>query len=294
MIRVIAADMDGTLLNEKHELSEFTYRTILKVQEKGIRFMIATGRDHTGAAGVLGKTPLICDWITGSGAEIRSPQGKVLRRIAMDPSCFREIYDKAKQLGLNPRFCAGGVDYIVGNREETEQRLLEESRLFFGNGSDEELRNSALFQQLLGRMRNIKSLNELFEKEIEVYKIFIAAKDGEIIRKMWEEVERIPHIATASSFFNNLELTDIRAQKGTALTEYTKSLGYKKEEVMVLGDSLNDLSMFQAGFGAAVAMGNADAAIRKNAEYVTKTNSEDGAAYAMQMLLEGRLSSLKK
>ena len=46
----------------------------------------------------------------------------------------------------------------------------------------------------------------------------------------------------ASSFFNNLELTDEEAQKGPAILRYIESLGYKKEDVMVLGDSLNDLS----------------------------------------------------
>lgn len=73
-----------------------------------------------------------------------------------------------------------------------------------------------------------------------------------------------------------------------------EKLGYRKEEVMVLGDSLNDLSMFQAGFGAAVAMGNAHEKILEVAGYITKTNDEDGAAFAMRLALENRLDEIKK
>ena len=107
-------------------------------------------------------------------------------------------------------------------------------------------------------------------------------------------MEKIPGIAVASSFFNNLELTDKKAQKGHAISRYMEKLGYRKEEVMVLGDSLNDLSMFQAGFGAAVAMGNAHEKILEAAGYITKTNDEDGAAFAMRLALENRLDEIKK
>ena len=130
--------------------------------------------------------------------------------------------------------------------------------------------------------------------KIPIYKVFINAKTGEIIKEIWKEMEKIPGIAVASSFFNNLELTDEKAQKGHAISRYMEKLGYRKEEVMVLGDSLNDLSMFQAGFGAAVAMGNAHEKILEVAGYITKTNDEDGAAFAMRLALENRLDEIKK
>ena len=63
---------------------------------------------------------------------------------------------------------------------------------------------------------------------------------------------------------------------------------------MVLGDSLNDLSMFRAGFGAAVAMANAHEQIREASGFLTKSNDEDCAAYAMELVLEGKLDLLKK
>ena len=89
----------------------------------------------------------------------------------------------------------------------------------------------------------------------------------------------------ASSFETNLEITDVKAQKGPVLKEYIESLGYSMDEVMVLGDSLNDLSMISMDFGATVAMENAVPEVRRAAKYITKSNEELGVAYAIRELL---------
>ena len=294
MIRVIAADMDGTLLNTEHKMSKETYQTILRAQEAGFRFMIATGRYYPGAIGALGEYHLNCDFVTGSGAEIRSDKGELLQTIAMDPAYFREIYDRAVAMGGAVRFCANGTDYLIGDPETIEDRMLAENRIFLGEGTDEELKNLKLFRQLMERVRCVESLEEILAREIPVYKIFITAPDGETAQRMRREMGKIPHLSVASSFYNNVELTDGMAQKGIAIRTYIESLGFRKEEVMVLGDSLNDLSMFEEGFGAAVAMANAEPVIRDAAGYITISNDEEGAAYAIRLMMEGRLEQLKK
>ena len=78
------------------------------------------------------------------------------------------------------------------------------------------------------------------------------------------------------------------------MRSYIESLGFSADEVMVLGDSLNDLSMFTEGFGAAVAMANADPEILNAADYITLSNDSDGASYAMELLMDGKLNQLKK
>ena len=83
-----------------------------------------------------------------------------------------------------------------------------------------------------------------------------------------------------------MEITDARAQKGPILKEYIESLGYTMDEVMVLGDSLNDYSMMSMDCGATVAMGNAVSELKKAAKYITKSNDELGVAYAIRELLK--------
>ncbi|HEX3022690.1 MAG TPA: HAD hydrolase family protein, partial [Lachnospiraceae bacterium] len=86
---------------------------------------------------------------------------------------------------------------------------------------------------------------------------------------------------------------NIEAQKGIALKEYIESLGYRMDEVMVLGDSMNDYSMLSMDFGATVAMENAMDRIKEVSKYITKTNDEDGVAYAIQKVLDGKVEDLR-
>lgn len=130
MIKVIASDMDGTLLNSEHTISKRTYDIIQKVQRAGIRFMIATGRDFPSASDTLKRFPLCCDWVTGSGAEIRNEAGELLQTIPMDPSCFGEIVSCVRQFPASIRFCTTGRDLVLTESEDLEGQILEESRLF--------------------------------------------------------------------------------------------------------------------------------------------------------------------
>ena len=106
------------------------------------------------------------------------------------------------------------------------------------------------------------------------------------LEKLSDELRENPAIAVASSFIYNQEITAVEAQKGPVLKEYIESLGYTMDEVMVLGDSLNDYSMISMDFGATVAMGNAVPEIKNAAKYITKTNNEFGVAYAVDEVLK--------
>lgn len=109
-----------------------------------------------------------------------------------------------------------------------------------------------------------------------------------MLKEIEGKIQKNPNLAVASSFANNLEITDAKAQKGPVLKEYIESLGYTMDEVMVFGDSMNDYSMFSMDFGATVAMENADERIKAVAKYVTKSNIEDGVAYTIEQYLENR------
>ena len=107
----------------------------------------------------------------------------------------------------------------------------------------------------------------------------------ELLGKLSDELRENPAIAVASSFVYNQEITAVEAQKGPVLKEYIESLGYTMDEVMVLGDSLNDYSMISMDFGVTVAMENAVPEIKRAAKYITKNNNEFGVAYAIDQVL---------
>lgn len=288
MIKVIASDMDGTLLGDDHRLAPRTVEAIRRACGAGIRFMVATGRDFNGAMQELAGTELVCDYIVGSGAEIRDPQQNIVRRVQMDIGICEEVYDILKEYPVSVIFMSGHCDYNIGNPEELEENLRRNLQVFFSDLTLEEMLETEMYQSMKKHTRIIPDFQELKDEEISIYKIFVFCSEAEVLREIEKLLETDTRLAVASSFINNLEITDIRAQKGPILKEYIESLGYTMEEVMVFGDSMNDYSMLSMDFGATVAMDNSVPEIKAAAKYVTRSNEEYGVAYTIDELLKRR------
>lgn len=285
MIKVIASDMDGTLLGEDHKIAPETLSAIKEACDAGIRFMICTGRNFPGAMNELEGADLTCDYIVGSGAEVRDPRQQVVRSTAISPRLCREIYETVRKYPISVTFCTDGDDYRIGTEEEVEESLIRQIQAFHLNQCRDEIRDTELYQRMKRNTRVISGIEELEKAGLPVYKLFLFSGDLEMLDKIRRELEKNQEIAVSSSFENNLEITDVKAQKGPVLKEYIESLGYTMDEVMALGDSLNDYSMLSMDFGATVAMENAVPEIRRVAKYTTRSNVEFGVAYAVRELL---------
>ena len=286
MIKVIASDMDGTLLGEDHKIAPETLSAIKEACDAGIRFMICTGRNFPGAMNELEGADLTCDYIVGSGAEVRDPRQQVVRSTAISPRLCREIYETVRKYPISVTFCTDGDDYRIGTEEEVEESLIRQIQAFHLNQCRDEIRDTELYQRMKRNTRVISGIEELEKAGLPVYKLFLFSGDLEMLDKIRRELEKNQEIAVSSSFENNLEITDVKAQKGPVLKEYIESLGYTMDEVMALGDSLNDYSMLSMDFGATVAMENAVPEIRRVAKYTTRSNVEFGVAYAIRELLK--------
>lgn len=290
MIKVIASDMDGTLLGDDHKPAPETLAAVKKACDAGIRFMIATGRNFPGAMAELKDAELVCDYIVGSGAEVRNPQQEVVVTHPISIELCRAIYEEIRDYPLSVTFCTDGYDYKIGTPEEIEESLMLQMQLFFSNLPREELAKTETYRRIKKSTRSMSDMDELEAAGVPVYKLFLYSEDKAMLDEMNTRLQRNNDIAVASSFPTNLEITDVKAQKGPVLKEYIESLGYTMDEVMVLGDSLNDLSMISMDFGATVAMANADPEVKSAAKYITKSNTEFGVAYAIEELLKRQAS----
>ena len=286
MIRVIASDMDGTLLGDDHRIAPETLEAIKEAQEAGIRFMIATGRNFKGAMAELQDTGLVCDYVVDSGAEVRDPMQNVIETRVLSRELCRRVYKSVKKFPVSVIFCTDGYDYRVGTPEEVEESLILELQLFHENMTREEILKTSVYRRIKENSKVVSGLKEMEEKKIPVYKIFLFSDDTDMLEQIDKVLGENRDIAVASSFPTNLEITDVRAQKGPVLKNYIERLGYAMDEVMVFGDSLNDLSMLEMDFGATVAMENASPEVKAAAKYVTKSNNEHGVAYAIRELLK--------
>ena len=286
MIKVIASDMDGTLLGEDHKLAPETVDAIREAQAAGIRFMIATGRSFQGAMEELKGLDLGCDFIVGSGSEIRNPKGEVLKSIGFSYEICNEVAKVLEEYPISVLYCAGPYEYRIGTPEEVEESIIRQIQLFHLSECRDQIEQTELYRRIKANARPINSVAELEKKGVKVHKIFLFTGDLEMLDEIKRRLEQNPELAVASSFYNNLEITVKGAEKGPAIEEYIESLGYTKDEVMVFGDSLNDYSMLSMDFGATVAMENADEEIKRVSKYITKSNVEFGVAYTIHELLK--------
>ena len=286
MIKVIASDMDGTLLNNNHVFSEKTIQSIKRACKNGIRFMVVTGRNYVSAMEALEKTDLVCDYILSSGAEIRNPEKQVKMSIALSFDECEYLYNKLKKYPLGIMFCSEQLNYILGTFEEADDGILDYIKFFHDTKEKDELRKTELYRQMWVKTKVLPDYEALRSNNVPISKMFLVSDDVDMLQEIKAELEENGNLAVSSSFKNNLEVTDIKAQKGPILKQYIESLGYTMDEVMVLGDSLNDYSMMEMDFGATIAMENADEEIKKVAKYITKSNEEDGVAYVIDEMLK--------
>lgn len=286
MIKVIASDLDGTLLDADHRVNHRTADIVRKACASGIRFIIATGRNFNGAMRALAGEELVCDYIVSSGAEVRNAKKEILFSETMNLENCRRVYEVLKKYGATYVFCSNEGDYCVGDEAEVERNLIEHIYTFNQNIPMEQVKDSETYRNLREQTMVARNFDDLVKMNAKPTKAFIFSNDVEMLGQLKEELVKIPKIAVSSSFYNNLEITDEEAQKGPVLKRYIESLGYTMDEVMVFGDSLNDYSMLSMDFGATIAMENANPEVKEVSKYVTKSNAEDGVAYAIEELLK--------
>ncbi len=285
MIKLIASDMDGTLLNEKHKIDQETVIAIRKAEEEGIVFAISTGREYDNVKPLLDENNIKCQCVLMNGAEYRDEEGNILEEINIDQKVAFKIINILQKEKVSARIFTNKGIFTTDTKEEALKEMTYRTLSFEPKLSYEEAEELAKVQPYFIQLKYITNLEEFFSSDIEVRKFVAFHSDLEIINRMKKVVGEIQDIAVSSSFKDNIEVTHITAQKGIILAKVAEKMGFEREEVLVLGDSFNDYSMFKE-FPESVAMGNAIPEIKEIAKYITDTNDNLGVAKAIYKVLE--------
>ena len=285
MIKLIASDMDGTLLNDDHMISEENLKAIRKAQEMGRHFTIVTGRDYGAVKSYLEECNLKCECILSNGAEYRDINGNIIESVYMNKESAKITFDILNEANLCIQLMTNNGSYIT-NKESDKKAIIDRFKLFNPKMSEEEVEEFvAKFHKERG-MKEIDNIYEILESDIEILKIVTFDNDEKLIAELKDKLrENASDLAVASTFSNDIEISDIKAQKGLMLAKTIKKMGIDKSEVIVLGDSFNDYSMFTE-FENSYAMENAIPEIKEIAKYITDTNNNDGVAKAIYKALE--------
>lgn len=284
MIKLIASDMDGTLLNNNHVISEENIKAIREAQKRGIDFAIATGRDYADVEPFLKQYNLKCESIVSNGAEYRDVDGNIIESIDIDKALVEKVFNIMDKYGLKAELFTSDGIYTPNSREEALKGTIYMLSTFL-KISTEEAEKLAKKDEKFKRLKYIENLYEFLNGPIEVKKIFAFYSDVDLVNKAKAEIQKISGLAVSSSFVSNIEITNENAQKGLILAKVAKKMGIKKDEVMIMGDSFNDYSMFTE-FTETVAMENAIPEIKKIAKYITDTNENNGVAKAIRKILK--------
>ncbi|RDW17395.1 Cof-type HAD-IIB family hydrolase [Oceanobacillus chungangensis] len=284
-MKLIASDLDGTLLNEDGVVSEENAEAIKKAINQGIKFVVATGRSYEAASKPLQAVGITSPIISLNGAVSYGQDQGIIRKVTMDKEISRKILASCQKRDMYIEFFTNDGIYS-GSREYFLQVLVDIMKSANPNITDEEVREKAELRFQAEPVTFIGNYEEIFSIEsVEIYKILSFSHDKEKLAAVREELEAETGIAITSSGDINLEFNHPEAQKGIALDSFAASMGIEMNDVMALGDNWNDASMLQMA-GRGVAMENAAEGIQDLCDYTTKSNIEHGVAAAIEEMLQ--------
>lgn len=264
-IKMIATDLDGTLLQSDHQIGKKTRQTLMKLAQKGVKIVPASGRPLTGVLpyteklGLAGKQNYA---VLFNGAVVQNLAGKSLIRHQLAFSDAAEMLKLQKKAPSNLHFMREDRFYTLDH-----ELSIQMGKTVFLNRMKIKIMDQlpADFSYLKAEFTGEGPEMDRLGKEFPVWlfeKYNVARTDPMI----WEINER-------------------GASKGMAVHELAQLLGIRDQEVVVFGDQGNDLSMFENPNFYKVAMGNAIDELKEKADFVTRNNDDEGISYALERLV---------
>ncbi len=284
MIKCIASDMDGTLLNAMQQITPENKEAILKAQVQGVEFVVATGRSYQEARYVLDAAGLNCPVICVNGAEVRSEDGKIISSNPIGKQLAREVAAELNEEDVYFEVYTNEGAFTIDG-EKAVSTLIDIVMSANPEADRDEITYAAGARLRDGLINVIKDYEVLFaDEKYQIYKLLVFSFDAERLGAAREALAGFADLAVSSSGHENIEITHKRAQKGIALESFAEAKGISLSETMAVGDNFNDVSMFERA-GRAVAMGNASYEIKSLCDAVTATNEESGVAKAILEVL---------
>ncbi len=272
--KLIAFDLDGTVLHDDKKFGKATARALEAAAQKGIQIVPASGRLYMGMPEEIRKLPFIHYMIAVNGALVYDVrEKKVLYQAEMEKDDVRQAFKELKDI---PAICGCYQDNQGWMSREDYDKI--DAYAFLPN-----------LRELMKKIYNpVAHLEDtLLQSEHKVQKMMLFFADLEAREQAMKDLlEKFPNLAISSSLPNNIELNAMEANKGAALRFLCSYLGVDIKDSVAFGDGSNDLTMISVA-GIGVAMGNACKDLLQVADEVAKSNEEDGVAEYIERCILG-------
>lgn len=252
-IQILASDLDGTLLNEKSQISHETADAIKKAQATGKRFIAITGRAWNTAHPIFQKAGLEVDYVLLNGAQFRTNLGKLIYEEVIENDLAEKILKYLIDVGIDFEVNTDQGDFTTNTKVCTLSLKFEDS-------------------------------TQIIERKI--FKFFIFSDDIKQMKKIKQYLSSWEGISVTSSSEKNIEITSSKANKGNMLKKVAELYHVEDDGIIVFGDGENDEEMFRK-FHHSRAVKNAVISIQKLAERIIESNIKNGVAKEIDQILGG-------
>jgi Cof subfamily protein (haloacid dehalogenase superfamily) len=262
-IQAIAVDLDGTLLNSQHRMSERNEKAIKAALDQGIKVIIATGKTWIAARPIIEKLGLKTPGIYVQGTCVYGAEGTLINQQTLEPRLIRQILTFAEERGFVMGLYAG--KRILTRKPHPR---FDELTVAYDEPKPE----------YVGALQNVLD-------SVTVNKI-IAIKPNDprgVMGLRWHLTMQVDGKGKLlqAGVSDMIEVLPPGASKGAMLKQVLKELGIPQEATLAIGDAENDVEMVQA-VGVGVAMGNASAHLKEVAKFSVASNDHDGVAEALE------------
>lgn len=273
-IQMIFVDLDGTLLQGTDTITPRTIRAFEKIRDAGITPVISTGRPAAEADFACRKIGADGYFITMNGMTVFEDyrSGKLLYEAHMDEKAANSIYQLLYEKRVFFQVYAGNRAYCQSDR----------AHLIRTAGIDAE--HIPFYEN---HQYTVDSLPEyLTAQNLKIDKFLVSIGEPERNAALRSLIDDMPGVKTLASTRCFIEILPEGADKNRAVRAVRKAVGLEKSQVMVIGDSENDIGMFDEAL-TCVAMDNACEELKAKANHLAPSNYEDGVAWALEKLILG-------
>ncbi len=261
-VRLIAVDVDGTLLNSKGQLAARTTSALRQAMEAGLQVVLATGRTRRAVAEILDRLELKLPGVFVQGTLVQDGDGSILTKHVLPPEASNRVIDFARSLGF---------DLVAFSQTEILTEALNQNTRRFMDYNEPAPKR-------VGSLRDISEGRGLLK--------LILLGDIEAIGRARPSLEACvgAQASVVQAVPGMLDILPRESSKGAGLATVLSRLGLVRGQAMAIGDAENDIELFaNAGIGVAVA--NAEPRLLEKADLVVSSNDNDGVAEALDWLV---------
>lgn len=274
MIKIITLDLDGTLMSTDHlTVSQENRRAIKEAHDKGVKIAISTGRTLAIMGDVCDQVPQVDYVMYSNGA------------VVVDRKTGENIYTNC----MDNKLCESIIDFV--NTKKAFYEVYADGKSFVPDDKSDYFLDGSLPQEFIDELMSKMTICHDVKSAVEyknIEKITVYSKFQNVFDELWDYFSAMDgKVCLSSSLKGNMDVTSIGVDKGFALDGMCKALGITSDESMAFGDAGNDCPMLEYS-KYSFAMENGSDECKKSANFITKSNAEDGVAVAIDKYVLGK------